>query len=90
MNEFAGSQWERAERITVAFELYTDVALTRDVPELGLRRGDVVKLVDHHDGLRPHQLRIVWDNVQRAIVELYRDRKLSKHASRGNSAGCRN
>jgi hypothetical protein len=32
----------------VAFELYTDVALTRDVPELGLRRGDVVKLVDHH------------------------------------------
>jgi hypothetical protein len=32
----------------VAFELYTDVALTRDVPELGLRRGDVVKLVDYH------------------------------------------
>jgi hypothetical protein len=29
----------------VAFELYTDVALTRDMPELGLRRGDVVKLV---------------------------------------------
>jgi Domain of unknown function (DUF4926) len=32
----------------VAFELYTDVALTRDMPDLGLRRGDVVKLVDHH------------------------------------------
>ena len=32
----------------MAFELYTDVALTRDMPELGLRRGDVVKLVDHH------------------------------------------
>src|SRR5438552_17636865 len=32
-----------------------------------------------HGGLKRHQLRIVWDNVQRAIVELYRDRKLSKH-----------
>ncbi len=32
----------------MAFELYTDVALTRDMPDLGLRRGDVVKLVDHH------------------------------------------
>jgi hypothetical protein len=30
------------------FELYTDVALTRDMSELGLRRGDLVKLVDHH------------------------------------------
>jgi hypothetical protein len=30
------------------FELYTDVALARDLPELGLRRGDLVKLVDHH------------------------------------------
>ncbi len=48
MKEFAGSQWERAERITVAFELYTDVALTRDMSEVGLRRGDVVKFVDHH------------------------------------------
>jgi hypothetical protein len=32
----------------VTFELYGDVALARDVPELRLRRGDVVKLVDHH------------------------------------------
>ena len=32
----------------MAFELYTDVALTCDMPELGLRRGDVVKLVDYH------------------------------------------
>jgi hypothetical protein len=32
----------------VRFELYTDVALTRDMPELGLRRGDLVKVVDHH------------------------------------------
>ncbi len=30
------------------FELYTDAVLTRDVPEHRLRRGDVVKLVDHH------------------------------------------
>jgi hypothetical protein len=30
------------------FELYTDVALARDLPELGLRRGDLVELVDHH------------------------------------------
>jgi hypothetical protein len=32
----------------VRFELYTDVALTRDMPELALRRGDLVKVVDHH------------------------------------------
>ena len=30
------------------FELYADVALARDLPELKLRRGDLVKLVDHH------------------------------------------
>ncbi|MGA7273595.1 MAG: DUF4926 domain-containing protein [Candidatus Udaeobacter sp.] len=30
------------------FELYTDVALTRDMPGLALRRGDLVKVVDHH------------------------------------------
>jgi hypothetical protein len=33
---------------TVRFELYTDVALTRDIPEHRLRRGDVVKIVDYH------------------------------------------
>ena len=32
----------------MAFELYTDVALTRDMPELGLRAGDLVKVVDQH------------------------------------------
>ncbi len=32
------------------FELYTDVALTcDDVPEHRLRRGDIVKLVEHHN-----------------------------------------
>lgn len=32
----------------MAFELYIDVALTRDMPELELRRGDLVKVIDHH------------------------------------------
>jgi hypothetical protein len=32
----------------VRFELYTDAALARDIPEHRLRRGDVVKIVDHH------------------------------------------
>lgn len=30
------------------FELYTDAALSRDIPEHKLRRGDLVKVVDHH------------------------------------------
>jgi hypothetical protein len=30
------------------FELYKDVALTRDLPEERLKRGDIVKLVEHH------------------------------------------
>ena len=30
------------------FELYKDVVLARDVPEERLRRGDIVKLVEHH------------------------------------------
>jgi hypothetical protein len=29
-------------------KLYTDAVLTRDVPEHRLKRGDIVKLVDHH------------------------------------------
>jgi hypothetical protein len=32
----------------MAFKLYIDVALARDMPELGLRQGDLVKIVDHH------------------------------------------
>jgi hypothetical protein len=36
------------QREMMAFELYTDVALARDMAELGLRRGDLVKVVDHH------------------------------------------
>ena len=30
------------------FELYKDAVLTRDVPEHRLKRGDIVRLVDHH------------------------------------------
>jgi hypothetical protein len=32
----------------MGFQLFTEAALTRDMPELGLRRGDLVKLVEHH------------------------------------------
>jgi len=32
----------------MAFELYTDVILTRDVPEEALRAGDVGTVVDRH------------------------------------------
>ncbi|MCP9471912.1 MAG: DUF4926 domain-containing protein [Nitrospira sp.] len=43
------------------FELYTDVALTRDLPERRLRRGDIVKLVDHHmapDGTEEYSIEV--------------------------------
>ena len=32
------------------FELYEEVVLTRDLPEERLKRGDIVKLVEHHVG----------------------------------------
>jgi hypothetical protein len=32
----------------MALELYSDVILTRDIPERGLRAGDVGTLVDRH------------------------------------------
>lgn len=34
------------------FELYKDLVLARDLPEHRLKRGDIVKLVEHH--LRPN------------------------------------
>ena len=43
------------------FELYTDAVLTRDVPEHRLRRGDIVKLVDHHvarDGAEGYSIEV--------------------------------
>lgn len=42
-------------------ELYHDVALTCDLPEHRLRRGDIVKLVDHHaapDGTDGHSIEV--------------------------------
>ena len=33
------------------FELYKDVVLARDVPEHRLKRGDIVKPVEHHVAL---------------------------------------
>jgi hypothetical protein len=43
------------------FELYTDVALRCDVPEHRFRRGDIVKLVDHHvapDGTEGYSIEV--------------------------------
>ena len=43
------------------FELYTDVVLTCDLPEYRLRRGDIVKLVDHHlapDGTEGYSIEV--------------------------------
>jgi Domain of unknown function (DUF4926) len=42
-------------------ELYTDAALTCDVPEHRLKRGDIVKLVDHHvapDGTEGYSIEV--------------------------------
>lgn len=44
------------------FKLYTDAALTRDVPEHRLKRGDIVKLVDHHvspDGTEGYSVEVL-------------------------------
>jgi len=43
------------------FKLYTDAALSVDLPECGLRRGDVVKLVDEltaPDGMRGYAVEV--------------------------------
>jgi hypothetical protein len=43
------------------FDLYTDLALTCDLPEHRLRRGDIVKLVDHHvapDGTEGYSIEV--------------------------------
>ena len=43
------------------FELYTDVALTCDLPAHRLRRGDIVKLVDRHmapDGVQGYSIEV--------------------------------
>ncbi|MDA1142048.1 MAG: DUF4926 domain-containing protein [Planctomycetota bacterium] len=43
------------------FDLYTDVMLACDLPEHRLRRGDIVKLVDHHvapDGAQGYSIEV--------------------------------
>lgn len=43
------------------FEIYSDMALTCDLPEHRLRRGDIVKLVDHHvapDGTEGYSIEV--------------------------------
>lgn len=43
-------------------ELYTDAALSTDLPEYGLRRGDIVKLVDEltaPDGTRGYAVEVL-------------------------------
>lgn len=43
------------------FKLYTDVVLTCDLPEHRLRRGDIVKLIDHHvapDGTEGYSIEV--------------------------------
>ena len=35
------------------FQLYKQVALARDIPEDGLRRGDIATVVDHHPTPKP-------------------------------------
>ncbi len=45
----------------MALKLYTDAVLTCDVPEHRLKRGDIVKLVDHHvapDGTEGYSIEV--------------------------------
>lgn len=44
------------------FELYTDAVLTCDLPKHHLRRGDIVKLVDHH---------VAPDNTEGYSIEVF-------------------
>jgi hypothetical protein len=45
----------------MTLELYSDAVLTCDVPEHRLKRGDIVKLVDHHvapDGMEGYSIEV--------------------------------
>jgi hypothetical protein len=45
----------------VRFDFYTDVALACDLPEHRLRRGDIVKIVEHHvapDGTEGYSIEV--------------------------------
>ena len=74
------------------FELYTDAALSRDIPEHRLRRGDVVKIVDHHasqDGETGYSIEVfnaIGDTIavttvaESALEPLHRNEVLSVRA----------
>jgi hypothetical protein len=50
---------EREEETVL--DLYTDAVLTCDLPEHGLKRGDIVKLVDYHvapDGTEGYSIEV--------------------------------
>ena len=76
----------------MSFELYTDAALARDIPQHGLRRGDVVKVVDHHpspDGESGYSIEVfnaVGDTIvvtavpESALEPLHKDEVLSVRA----------
>lgn len=52
------------------FDLYTDMALERDVPEHRLRRGDIVNLVDHHvapDGTEGYSIKVRCGRFNRSV-----------------------
>jgi len=57
-------------------KLYTDAALACDVPEHRLKRGDIVKLVDHHvapDGTEGYSIEVfnaVGDTIAVTAVPL--------------------
>jgi hypothetical protein len=59
----------------MSYALYTDVALTRDLPAHDLRRGDVVRLIDHHvgpDGKEGYSIEVfnaVGDTVAVTVVD---------------------
>ena len=72
------------------FELYTDVALARDLPELGLRRGDLVKLVDHHvapDGEEGYSIE-VFNAVGETIAVSERGGQRTRSFTRRRSLEC--
>lgn len=43
-----GTKWHKTMRERMKQALYNDAVLTCDVPQHRLKRGDMVKLVDHH------------------------------------------
>lgn len=68
------------------FPLYTDMILGTDLPGEGLRRGDIVKLVDHHvapDGADAYSVEFfnaLGETAGVACVPVRALRKLDSHS----------